>query len=295
MPVVSTYEYMLCIFVEYPNFLPDQWEIKEALLTKMVLDKILEHKKNEVERRKLEKPLSELIQIISNISSLSCRFSNSIKKDTPTLIAEIKKQSPSRGAIWEDADPSELARRYEKSGASAISVLTDKKYFGGECEDLIKVRNSVNLPCLRKEFIIDEYQIYESRSINADAVLLIVRILSKQQLKDYIDLINQLGMESLVEVHSEGEIETALDCGAKIVGVNNRDLDTLKVDIQNSVRLKKYIPNDCIAISESGINNPDTIRQLYEIGYSSFLVGEFILLSRNPEKIIPWLLGRNDG
>ncbi|MCX8064468.1 MAG: indole-3-glycerol phosphate synthase TrpC [Candidatus Hydrogenedentes bacterium] len=261
----------------------------------MILEEIIRHKKIEVEKGKLEKSIQELVKTISYTAPSSRRFSESIKRNTPTLIAEIKKHSPSKGAIWEDVNPSDLAFRYEKSGASAISILTDEKYFHGSSQDFVEARNSVSLPCLRKEFIIDEYQIYESRVINADALLLIVRILSKQQLKDYIALTAELGMECLVEVHSENEIETALYSGAKIIGVNNRDLDTLKIDVENSVRLKKLIPNDCIAVSESGIDNPEVIMELYEIGYSSFLVGESILLSRDPERFIPWLLGKSYG
>jgi len=160
---------------------------------------------------------------------------------------------------------------------------------------LINAKNAITLPCLRKEFIIDEYQIYESLAIGADAILLIVRILSSQQLKDYISLARELKIECLVEVHSEKEAETAIESGANIIGVNNRDLDTLEVDVDTSFRIKKIIPTDCIAVSESGLNSPEIIRKLSDVGYSSFLIGESILLSREPEKIIPLLLGRNNG
>lgn len=260
----------------------------------MILRKIIEDKKEEITHKKKSKPISELREI--NYKGKTHRhFSTSITQTPPTIIAEIKRHSPSRGPIWEDLNPAELAKRYEKSGASAISILTDLKYFHGSEEDLIKAKSAVSLPCLRKEFIIDEYQVYESATIGADAILLIVRILSPQQLKDYISLANELNLECLVEVHSEVELEIALTSGAKIIGVNNRDLDTLKVDVNTSLSLKKLIPENCIAISESGLNSPDVIRKLHDAGFSSFLIGESILLSRQPEKLIPLLLGKNNG
>lgn len=257
----------------------------------MILDKIVEVKKTEVEYKKQRRPISLLLEEIKH-STPPRDFIHALMPKEPSIITEIKRQSPSRGPIWEDLNPLELAQRYEKAGAAAISVLTDTRFFHGSLEDLQQVHESVSIPCLRKEFVVDEYQIYESRASNADSLLLIVRILSKEQLKDYINLCRELKIEPLVEVHNEKELEQALDANAKVIGINNRDLDKLIVDMETTVRLKRLIPDDYIVVSESGISHPQTIQRFYELGVQAFLIGESILNSRNPEQFIPWLLGK---
>jgi len=257
----------------------------------MILDEIVQNKKVEVKERKRENPIGSLYEKIKNIEKPRC-FISSLNRPYPTLIAEIKRHSPSRGPIWEDLKPSELACQYQSAGASAISVLTDTKYFHGRLQDLQEAHKAVQVPCLRKEFIIDEYQIYETRVHHADTLLLIVRILSDTQLKDFLSLGRELGMEPLVEVHNEKEVERAIDAGAKIIGINNRDLDTLEVNIETTLRLKRDIPEDYIVVSESGISHPQTIQKFYTCGIQSFLIGESILYSRKPEDFIPWLLGK---
>lgn len=257
----------------------------------MILDSIVKHKQLQVTQQKAKTPLAQLLEQTKYLDAPR-DFAQAISKNAPSIIAEIKRHSPSRGPIWEDLIPNELAGRYEQSGASAISVLTDEKYFHGQINDLTQARQSVSIPCLRKEFIIDEYQIYESRVGLADTILLIVRILEVTQLKDYIALSRELGMEPLVEVHTEKEVEVALEAKAKIIGINNRDLDTLQIDVGNTVRLKKMIPEGYIVVSESGISRPETIKELFELGINAFLIGESILLNRNPEQFIPWLLGK---
>ncbi len=259
----------------------------------MILDEIVQHKKLEVENQKKEKSLHSLCEEIES-KEKPHSFISALSKSAPALIAEIKKHSPSRGSIWEDLVPSELARRYQSAGADAISVLTDEKYFHGSLKDLEEAHNSVSIPCLRKEFIVDEYQIYQSRAYEADTILLIVRILSDQQLKDFITLSRELEMEPLVEVHNEIEVERAISAGAKIIGINNRDLDTLEVNIETTLRLKKGIPEGYIVVSESGISHPQTIQKFYESGVQAFLIGESILYSRKPEEFIPWLLGKGN-
>lgn len=257
----------------------------------MILDEIVQNKKVEVEERKRENSVAFFCEKIKNIGKPRC-FISSLSRPYPTLIAEIKRHSPSRGPIWEDLTPSELASQYQSAGASAISVLTDTKYFHGSLQDLQDAHEAVQVPCLRKEFIIDEYQIYETRVHHADTLLLIVRILSDMQLKDFLSLSRELEMEPLVEVHNEKEVERAIDAGAKIIGINNRDLDTLEVNIETTLRLKRNIPEDYIVVSESGISHPQTIQKFYECGVQSFLIGESILYSRKPEDFIPWLLGK---
>ncbi|MGC8738107.1 MAG: indole-3-glycerol phosphate synthase TrpC [Candidatus Hydrogenedens sp.] len=257
----------------------------------MILDEIVRNKKIEIQDRKREISIVSLYEKIKSTEKPRC-FISALMHTGPTLIAEIKRHSPSRGPIWEDLNPSELSFRYQTAGASAISVLTDAKYFHGSLQDLTEAHHTVQIPCLRKEFIIDEYQIYETRVHHADTLLLIVRILSDMQLKDFLSLTRELEMEPLVEVHNENEVERAIDAGAKIIGINNRDLDTLEVDIETTLRLKKNIPEDYIVVSESGISHPQTIQKFYEHGVQSFLIGESILYSRKPEDFIQWLLGK---
>lgn len=257
----------------------------------MILDKIVEAKITEVEYKKQRRPIPSLLEEIKHLTPPR-DFIYTLMPKEPSIITEIKRHSPSRGPIWEDLNPSELAQRYEKAGAAAISVLTDTRFFHGSLEDLQQVHESVSIPCLRKEFVVDEYQIYESRASNADSLLLIVRILSKEQLKDYINLCRELKIEPLVEVHNEKELEQAIDANAKVIGINNRDLDNLIVDMETTVRLKRLIPDDYIVVSESGISHPQTIQRFYELGVQAFLIGESVLNSRNPEQFIPWLLGK---
>jgi len=259
----------------------------------MILDKIVEDKKKEVEIRKKAKTVTAICEEINLVEKPRC-FRSALAKEGPTLIAEIKRHSPSRGSIWEDLKPFELAKRYQIAGASAISVLADAKYFHGNLKDIQEAHESVDIPCLCKEFIIDEYQIFESRCYKADTLLLIVRILSDMQLNTFLSLSRELGMEPLVEVHNENEVEQAINAGAKIIGINNRDLDTLEVDINTTLRLKKIIPEDYIVVSESGISHPQTIQKFYEAGIQAFLIGESILYSRKPEEFIPWLLGKGN-
>lgn len=259
----------------------------------MILNEIVQNKKIEIKERKDEKPLVSFYEEIKYVDKPRC-FVSALTQKGPALIAEIKRHSPSRGPIWEDLDPSDLALRYQSAGANAISILTDAQYFHGSLQDLQEAHKAVTVPCLRKEFIIDEYQVYESRIFDADTLLLIVRILSDMQLKDFLSLSRELGMEPLVEVHNEKEVERAINAGAKIIGINNRDLDTLKVDTETTLRLKKCIPEDYIVVSESGISHPQTIQKFFDFGIQAFLIGESILYSRKPEQFIPWLLGKGN-
>ena len=203
------------------------------------------------------------------------------------IIAECKRRSPSKGAINGDADPVMLAKAYESGGAIGISVLTEEDYFGGSLNDLRAVRNATALPILRKDFIFDEYQIYETAAVGADALLLIVAALDDEALVRLRILTEEeLGMDALVEVHTERELGRAVDAGAKLVGVNNRDLRTFDVSLGTSIHLAPLVPNDVVLISESGIRSPSDISQLRDLGYSGFLIGETLMCATDPPALI---------
>jgi indole-3-glycerol phosphate synthase len=199
-----------------------------------------------------------------------------------SFIAEIKRKSPSGGELRTGASAEALARIYANSGAAALSVLTDERYFGGSDADLIDASAASGLPVLRKDFVVDAYQIYEARAIGADAVLLIVRALSDVDLGNLLALTHNLGMEALVEAHSAPEVERALQGGARIIGVNNRDLDTLVTDVTLAPRLRPMVPPECLFVAESGISQPDQIGVLRDAGVDAVLIGESLLRSPDP-------------
>jgi len=256
----------------------------------MILDEICLHKKEETAQRKEALPLAQLKQMIEPLPPAR-DFRQSLRKEGIGLIAEIKRASPSKGMLLGDIDVVELAGLYEAAGASAISVLTDERFFKGSLDDLVAVRRNVRLPCLRKDFILDEYQLYEARAYQADAVLLIVRCLSDEQLKDYLKRAKELGMAALVETHSAEEIERAVKAEAGIIGINNRDLTTFEVDINTTLHLKKMISGGKVLVSESGIHTRDQVRMLEGGGVDAILVGEALLTSNNIRGKILEILG----
>lgn len=208
------------------------------------------------------------------------------------IIAEFKRRSPSKGTIREHADAVAIARRYESAGAAAISVLTEENYFAGSLDDLRAVRGQVSIPILRKDFIVDEYQVYESAAAGADALLLIVAALDDQTLVRMLRLTEaELGMDALVEVHTKEEMGRALEQGAKVIGVNNRNLRTFDVSTQTSVELASFTRADVVLVSESGLS-PDEVRKLKVIGYSGFLIGESLMRSEDPEEQLRAFRGR---
>jgi len=198
------------------------------------------------------------------------------------VIAELKRASPSRGILREQYLPREIAPRYEAAGASALSVLTEESYFLGALDDLQTARAAVRLPVLRKDFILEDYQIFESVAAGADALLLIVAALSDEGLRNLLELCQALRIAPLVEVHDESELERALEAGASIIGVNNRDLKSLEVDLEISFRLRSGIPPDRIAVSESGIKTREDLRRLAEAGYHAALIGERFMMAPDP-------------
>ncbi|PKN10141.1 MAG: indole-3-glycerol phosphate synthase TrpC [Deltaproteobacteria bacterium HGW-Deltaproteobacteria-7] len=241
----------------------------------MILDKIIETKKEEVAQLKRQTTISALQKIITQLEP--CRnFHQALRADACNIIAEVKCASPSRGRLIADFDPVSIAGLYEKNGAAAISVLTDEKYFSGHKNYLTQIRQNVMLPLLRKDFIIDEIQIYETRAIAADAVLLIVRVLG-QKLTEFILLSKELGLNPLVEVHTEEELDLALAANANIIGINNRNLDTFVTDIETSRKLSARIPRDKIVVAESGIKERKDITSLMRAGMNAFLIGEGLI------------------
>jgi indole-3-glycerol phosphate synthase len=241
-----------------------------------MLRKIIAQKKEEVEQRKKVQPLSCLKErIAQQLPPLD--FASALKGDHIRLIAEIKQASPSRGILSPNLNPTELAKTYVEGGAAAISVLTDERNFGGSVEHLAAIRQAVELPLLRKDFIFDPYQVYESRAYGADALLLIVAILSQEQLRELLLLSHSLSLRCLVEVHSETEAERAFLSGAEIIGINNRDLNTFTVDINTTCQLRPLVPKEKIVVSESGIGSRSDVEKLRERGVNAILVGEALV------------------
>lgn len=205
------------------------------------------------------------------------------RDDRVRLLAEIKRRSPSAGPIRPGATPAEVARDYAEGGAAALSVLTDRDYFDGDLEALKSAREAVTLPLLRKDFVIDPLQVYEARAAGADAILLIVRILEDPRMTELLDLAADLGMDSLVEVHDGEELDRALDAGARLVGVNNRDLRTFTTDLELTFRLASRVPDEVVLVAESGIRTPEDVRRLGEAGIDAVLVGESLM--RQPDLV----------
>lgn len=217
-------------------------------------------------------------------------FRLALERKDPAIIAEIKRASPSEGAIKAAADPTDVARKYEEAGAACLSVLTDKQFFGGSLDDLVSARTTVRLPVLRKDFTLDRYHLLQASTHGADAVLLIVAALSDAELKDLMAHAKALNLDVLVEVHDEAELDRALELEADLIGVNNRNLKTLEVSLDTSLRLAKRIPPGVLAVSESGIRTKDDIERLRDVGYRSFLVGTSLMKQGNPGKALAELL-----
>jgi indole-3-glycerol phosphate synthase len=219
-------------------------------------------------------------------------FKGALLSRAPAIISEIKKASPSAGVIREDFNPRAIAGEYQKSGAAALSVITEVSHFRGGLEILAQLRWDVRLPLLRKDFIVDSYQILEARHAGADAILLIAALLDAQTLMDLRKEGERLGMDALVEVHNETELQHALDSGASLIGVNNRDLRTFKVSLDVSLKLGRSIPKGVVAVAESGIRTAEDIRRLSEAGFRGFLVGEHLMRSPSPGAALAALLAR---
>ena len=252
--------------------------VKEFVL---ILDKIYSHKLKEVEENKKLFPIKILKEMCNN-SPAAENFSEAIKRNNGIrVIAEVKKASPSAGIIREDFNHINIAIEYEANNASAISVLTDKEFFMGDIKYLTEIKDTVNIPVLRKDFIIDIYQIYEARAAGADSILLIARLLTKEQIDMFLSLARDLGMECLVEIHDLNELKKVLETNAEIIGINNRNLDTFETDLDTTLQLYPLIPEEKITASESGIKTRDDVRRLAEIGIDAILIGETLMRSKD--------------
>ena len=256
-----------------------------------ILTEILDAKAREIEagkdwvsQEKLAEGCAKLPPTRGFINSLSSRTATG-----PAVIAEIKKASPSAGVIREDFEPALIAASYESGGATCLSVLTDEPYFQGHRNHLEQARKSCSLPLLRKDFIVDPWQVYESRALGADCMLLIVAALQESQLRDFFDLAGDLDMDVLVEVHNEEEMEAALELNSALIGVNNRDLHTFETDLAISERLLEMLPPGRLLVTESGIRQKEDVRRMQDAGINAFLVGEAFMREDDPGKALKQL------
>jgi indole-3-glycerol phosphate synthase len=264
-------------------------------MKKDFLQIIVEDKKQEIaaaKHRLPERLLREKVKILQKRRSFLQKLAKPGRYGV-NIIAEIKRASPSKGLICPDLNPVTYAVDYERGGAAALSVLTDRPHFKGSIQDLKNARESTTLPVLRKDFLISSYQIFESAVMGADAILLIVRILDPKQLKDYLNLCNDLQMDALVEIHSEKDIEKATRAGAELIGINNRNLRSFETDIHTSIRMKSLLEPDQVAVAASGIRSRKDIEKLKDSGIWNFLIGESLVRADNPSVFLKSLLGNN--
>ena len=248
----------------------------------MILDEIVAYKKTELALQKQRVSLEELTDT-ALFHQPTLGFLQTVRDWTGrTIIAEVKKASPSKGVIRADFDPLSLGKTYEENGAAAISVLTEGKFFQGNLTYLQLIRENVSRPLLRKDFLFDPYQVYEARSFGASAILLIVAILSDNQLQELVALAGSLGLDCLVEVHNADELERALDCGVQLLGINNRDLRTFHTTIETTERLMRLVPQEVLVISESGLSCSEQLSRLEAQGVKGFLIGETFMAAADP-------------
>lgn len=254
-----------------------------------ILDEIIEVKIDEVAAAKVDVPQYVLEKLVRNLPPTR-DFTAAVSGRPCSIIAEVKQKSPSKGELVAGFDPVKIASVYEKNGAAAVSVLTDVTFFGGDKSYIGMVKKEIALPLLRKDFIIDPYQLYETRMIGADAVLLIATVLNIRQLAHLIRLAARLSLASLVEVRNEAEMKKAMVCGARIIGINNRDLRTFDTDVRTTIDLMKIMPPDKIVVSESGISDRKTIQELMKAGVHAFLVGEALMTAESPAEKLKGLV-----
>lgn len=265
----------------------------------MILDELAAGTRVRIEGQKKEIPLEamrEQAEAMAKEQESGFPFEQALRQKGLSFICEVKKASPSKGVIAADFPYLQIAKEYEEAGAAAISVLTEPDRFLGRDRYLKEIAEAVSIPVLRKDFTVDEYMIYQAKVLGASAVLLICSILSREQLKEYQELADHLGLSALVEAHTEEEIRQALEAGARIVGVNNRNLKDFTVDVMNSVRLRQLVPRDIVFVSESGIRTPEDTRRLYENGTDAVLIGETFMRSPDKKAMLDFLrAGEREG
>ncbi len=251
-----------------------------------ILDELAAYAKERVEEAKRKVPLSEMKSLALSMQKDDFSFERALKKEGLSFILECKKASPSKGLIAEDFPYLDIAKDYEEAGADAVSVLTEPKWFLGRNEYLKEIAGEISLPVLRKDFTVDEYMIYEAKTISASAVLLICSLLSREQLLEYIEIADSLGLSALVEAHDEKEIETALSVNARIIGVNNRNLKDFSVDTKNSKRLRTLIPEDVLFVSESGVSDERDVADVKAFGADAVLIGEAMMKAKDKKEML---------
>lgn len=256
-----------------------------------ILDQLAEHARYRTEQAKKEVPLSEIRERALSMPKGGFSFEKALRKPGISFICECKKASPSKGLIAPDFPYLQIAKEYEAAGADCISVLTEPKWFLGSDAYLREVADAVSIPCLRKDFTVDEYMIYEAKLLGASAVLLICAILSEAQMKAYMEICETLGLSALVEAHDETEVEKALSAGARMIGVNNRNLKDFTVDTENSRRLRSMIPKGTLFVSESGVSGPEDVERLVQIGADAVLVGEALMRAFDKKEMLSKLRG----
>ena len=256
-----------------------------------ILDQLADYARERVAKARSIRPLGQVKGEALALSKGSFEFEKALSKEGMSFICECKKASPSKGLISPDFPYLQIAKEYEAAGADCISVLTEPKWFLGSDEYLQKISSSVSIPCLRKDFTVDEYMIYEAKILGASAVLLICSILSEEQIREYIGICDELGLSALVETHDEEEVKMALKSGARIIGVNNRNLKDFTVDTDNSRRLREMIPSSVLFVSESGVREPSDVALLKDIGADAVLIGETLMRADDKKKKLCELRG----
>lgn len=262
---------------------------------KNILDRIVEARRESIAHRKRALPEVALKMAVEKQTSPPRDFAGALQRDAINIVAEMKKASPSLGVIRENYDPATLAPGLEAGGAAALSVLTEEEFFQGSLGHLKEARKAVQIPILRKDFIVDPWQVWESRAGGADSLLLIVAVLDDAKLRELLELARTMKMEPVVEVHSAPELARALSAGARILGVNNRDLRDFQVRLETSIELVESIPEDCIAVSESGIQSSADLRRLREAGFDGFLMGEHLMKRDDPGAALRDLMQQAQG
>lgn len=260
----------------------------------MILDDLAEYSRFRVEKAKEKVSLEDIKRQALNMEKGSLCFEKAIRKKGLSFICEVKKASPSKGIIDEEFDYISIAKDYENIGADAVSCLTEPKWFLGSNEIFKEIRNSISLPMIRKDFTVDEYQIYESKVIGADAVLLICSILNEDTIRRFLCICDELGLSAVVETHNEEEVRSAIRAGSRIIGVNNRNLKDFTVDIKNAQRMRNLVPNDILFIAESGVKSSDDIKEINNMGASAVLIGETMMKSRDRRGLIKKFKGECD-
>lgn len=257
-----------------------------------ILDELAATARERTEKAKKSVSLEEIKKKALSMSKDNFPFEKALKKSGLSFICECKKASPSKGIIAEDFPYLQIAKEYEKAGADCISVLTEPSRFLGDDKYLKEIASAVSIPCIRKDFTVDEYMIYEAKLLGAKAVLLICSILSEKQIEEYIGICDELGISALVEAHDEKEVETAIKCKARIIGVNNRNLKDFSVDTKNSMKMRKLVPDDIIFVSESGVKSADDIKAISDTGADAVLIGETLMMATDKKAKLSELKSR---